>query len=264
MECNEVRRLADAFVTDQVSVEAAEVIVSHLERCPGCREEMDGVRRLRAATRAAFERAPDLHPRREFAQALAAHVRSAASESSARRWSRRGWLVAAATAVLGVAGSWGWREWSTARFSALLHAAAGDHRNCALKFALEEPPISLAEAARRFGGVHARLRTVMPAPAALAGGPIDVVDRHSCIFNGRRFSHLVLRYKGELVSVLVTAEAGRDIGTAVRSEPATDGLQVAAIGNGDSVFVVSSLGEPDVMAVGRAMAGPLARALSGA
>jgi hypothetical protein len=84
------------------------------------------------------------------------------------------------------------------------------------------------------------------------------------VFDGRRFSHLVLRYKGELVSVLVTEQAGRDIGTTVASEPTTDGLQVATIGNDDSAFVVSSLSEQDVLDVGRAMAQPLARALSGA
>jgi hypothetical protein len=261
MECWEVRRLADAFVTEQVSVETAEAIVAHLERCAACREDIDGLRRLRAATRAAFERARDLQPRPAFVEELASRVRSAAAAKGATRWSRRGWLAAAASVLLGVTAGWGWREWSTARLSALLTAAAGDHRNCALTFALEEPPIPLDEAARRFGGAYGRLRNVGPSPSALPGGPITVIDRHSCVFDGRRFSHLVLRYKGELVSVLVTEQVGRDIGTAVRSQPATDGLHVATIGNDHSVFVVSSLSEQDVLDVGRAIAPPLARAL---
>jgi hypothetical protein len=264
MECREIRRLADAFVTDQVSVETAEAVVAHLERCAACREEIDGLRRLRAATRSAFDGAPTLQPRPGFAEELASRTRSAAAETRPPRWNRRGWLAAAASALLGIAAGWGWREWSTARLPALLRAAAGDHRNCALKFALEEPPISLEEAARRFGVAHGRLRNVEPSPSALAGGTISVVDRHSCVFDGLRFSHLVLRYKGSLVSVLVTADAGRDIGTTVTGEPATEGLQVATIGNANSAFVVSSLSAEDVLEVGRAMAGPLARALSGA
>jgi anti-sigma factor RsiW len=264
MDCTQVRRLADAFVTEQVGVETAEAMVAHMERCPACREEIDGLRRLRSATRSAFEGARDLQPRREFVEELASHVRSAAAARSATRWSRRGWLAAAAGAVLGVAAGWGWREWSTASLFALLRAAAGDHRNCALTFALEEPPISLDEAVRRFGGAHGRLRNVEPSPSTLAGGPVSVVDRHSCVFDGRRFSHLVLRYKGELVSVLITDEAGRDIGTTVESQPVTDGLHVATIGDDNTAFVVSSLSEQDVLDVGRAIAPPLARALSGA
>jgi anti-sigma factor RsiW len=262
MDCREVRRLADAFVTDQVSVETAEGIVAHLERCDACREEIDGLRRLRAATRAAFERARDLQPRPAFVEELAARVRSQAAGRIATPWSRRGWLAAAACGVLGVAGGWGWREWSSARRSALLRAVAGDHRNCALTFALDEPPIPLEEAASRFGGPHGLLLKVEPSPPALAGGPLEVVNRHSCVFDGRRFSHLVLRYKGELVSVLVTEDAGGDAGTAVAARPTTDGLHVAAIGDDDSAFVVSTLDEQDVLDAGRAMAGPLARALS--
>jgi anti-sigma factor RsiW len=264
MECREIRRLADAFVTEQLSVETAEAIVAHLEQCPACRGEIDGVRRLRAAIRAGVERARHLQPRPEFAAELAARLRPAAATGGVPRWSRRSWLAAAAGAVLAAGAGWGWREWSAARFAQVLRAAVGDHRYCALTFALDEPPIRLDEAARRFGGVHGLLRNVEPSPSALAGGPISVLDRHSCVFAGRRFSHLVLRYKGELVSVLVTGEVGRDLDPTVSSQPGIEGLHVATIGDDDAVFVVSSLREEDVQDVGRAIAGPLARALTGA
>jgi hypothetical protein len=263
MDCREVRRLADAFVAEDVSVETAKAILAHLNRCSACREEIAGLRRLRAATGTAFVRARELQPRPEFVEGLAFRVRSAAAAGSATGWSRRGWLALAASAVVGIASGWGWREWSTARFSRLLHAAAGDHRNCALTFALEEQPISLDEAARRFGGLYGRLRSVAPSPESLAGEPITVVDRHSCVFADRRFAHIVLRYKGELVSVLLTEEAETGLSTTVTSAPATGGFRIATIGSDDSVFVVSLLGGDDVLQVARAMANPVAGALAG-
>ncbi len=107
------------------------------------------------------------------------------------RLRRRAWMAIAASLIVVVASAVGLREWSASTLEAPLHAAVGDHRFCALTFKLAERPIPLAEAAQRFGGVHALLAAVEPATTTLSGGPLRVLKRHSCVFEGRRFVHIV-------------------------------------------------------------------------
>ena len=97
MECREVRELADAFVSDQVLVETAQAIVTHLDRCAACQAEVEGLRRLRASVRSAYLGSTDLSPRPEFVAAMSARLRSEAdARASAPPW-RRTWLAIAAT-----------------------------------------------------------------------------------------------------------------------------------------------------------------------
>ena len=268
MECREVRLLAEEFVSEQLSVETMGGVAAHLERCPICRVEIQDLQRLRAATRTAFERASDLAVRPEFASALRERLQADAHHRHARM-PRRRWLAIAASGLLAVAAGWGWREWSSSGLSALLHAAVGDHRFCALTFKLAERPIPLQEAARRYGGVYRLLETVEPSSAVLSGGPLRIVERHSCVFDGRRFAHIVLRYRDEAVSMLITedmgAAEGADTDRSPSALPVTDGFHVASFrGPRHVVFIVSSLGTDDVQEVAQALAEPVSRALAGA
>ena len=265
MECREVRQLAEAFVSEQLLVETTQAIVAHLERCPACRAEIEGLRRLRAATRSAFERAAELSVHSEFATKLESRLRLEAARPPARLITRRGWLSLAAS--LAVAAAWGLREWSTSSVSALLHAVVGDHRYCALTFKLTEPPISLEDAARRYGEVYRAFETVEPSTTTLSGGPLRVLERHSCVFDERRFVHIVLGYKDEKISLLVSALPADGTGAvATLSElPSTDGFQIASFrGARHAVFLVSSLNDKDVQEVARAMMEPVSRALASA
>lgn len=79
MECREVRPLAEAFVSEQLLMETTQAVVAHLERCPVCRAEIDGLRRLRSATRSAIERSPHLAMRPLFRVALATRLQAEAT-----------------------------------------------------------------------------------------------------------------------------------------------------------------------------------------
>jgi Putative zinc-finger len=272
MECREVRQLAEAFVTEQLLVETAQAVVAHLDRCPACRAEVDGLRRLRAATRSAFEGSRELAASPEFAGALTARLQTEAIRQRAARAPRRLWLAMAAGVLLVVGAGFGW-QWSVSSLSALLHAAVGDHRFCALTFKLAEDPIPLADAAQLYGRVNELLDTVEPTTTTLSGGPLRILERHSCVFEGRRFAHIVLRYKDEMVSLLV-ADHSRpgealwgglsETDRSPSALPVTDGFHVASFrGERHVVFVVSSLADEDVQEVARAMVGPVARALGG-
>jgi len=186
---------------------------------------------------------------------------------------RRAWVAIAASLVIVVASAVALREWSASTLEALLHAAVGDHRFCALTFKLAEPPIPLAEAAQRFGGAHALLAAVEP-DTTLSGGPLRVMERHSCVFEGRRFVHIVLHYKDEPISLLVAADQNQfssllwSVGSPTVRPTAivvSEGFLVASFRSARRVvFVVSLLNDHDLQEVAGALAGPVSRALTGA
>jgi anti-sigma factor RsiW len=261
VNCRETRELADPFLSDQLLVETTHEIVRHLETCATCRDEFAARGALRAKLQAAIAASPGLAPRPDFAAELAARLRPAPSGSatlSRRAWLETWWAAAAAVIALLGGGLFARDAARKSRLATLAASAAGDHQNCAIRFNLAERPIPLDAAAKQYDPAYAALAT-LEAPGGLAGGPATVLDRHSCVFEGRRFGHVVYRYEDRVVSLLVTAESG-----AAGSTPALvrndSPLRVAAFDAGThDAFVVSDLSGQDVLAVARALASPLAR-----
>jgi hypothetical protein len=272
MDCREVRDLADAYVSEQVLVETARAIVAHLDRCPACHAEVDGLRRLRASVRSAYLASTDLSPSPAFDVALRSRLRSEGLRGKARAPWRRGWLALAATLVLVAGGGFGIRGLGVSGFTAILQAAVGDHRFCLVAFKLAERPIALEKAAELYGDpVDRSLDTVQAPSTQLSGGPVRIVERHSCVFGGRRFAHIVLRYKRDLISLVVTpderllrnlpgASVPRD--GSIVSLPPVEGYHVAAFrGPRHVVFAISGLDDHDLREVTRSMVGSVSRAL---
>lgn len=150
-----------------------------------------------------------------------------------------------------------WRE--------MTHAAAGDHQNCALKFNLKEKPISLAEAAEKYGKFNRNLEKAVSEPLresfpAGTFGAVKLLAAHSCVFNGRRFAHIVLRRRNETISVLVTeTDASNGANKEVISQT-NDKLQVAGFSTKNHlIFVVSDLPPEENLTVARIIADPIRR-----
>ena len=266
MDCREARSLADSYLSEQLLVETNHAIVAHLERCPSCRAEFDGLRRLRNATRTAVEGARHLQMRPEFGIELRARLR--ASATTAPRWNPlRHWLPIAAGLLL-VVGGVATAAWlSPDAAERLAHFAAGDHQNCALKFRLPEGPINLEAGGERFDPAFARLASVEPSTATLSGGAVRVAERHACVFEGQPFAHVVLIYKGVAVSVLV-AERGTGNPwwrrSTLRTLAVGGDFHMAEFDSADhAVFVVSTLPLADVQAIARTMMQPVANAIAG-
>ena len=229
-------------------------------------------RPLSVRVRDALERDRELQIRPEYRASLSERLQTEAAvvaTASAAPRARYSWLTIAAGIILvaGIgAGIQGWVV--SGRFAALARLAAGDHQNCAIKFALDEKPISLADAAIRHDPAFGRLQNVAPASSTLTGGPIRVLERHSCVFRGRPFAHIVMAYKDHVVSVLV-ADRGAAGGewwrvAAAQELPSAEGFQMASFQSADHmVFVVSSLPVVDVNEVTRAMLQPVSSALAG-
>lgn len=278
-ECRHARELADAYLSDQLLVETTHEIANHLDGCPACQAEFETRRRLRTALKTAFAGAPDLQPRPEFAAALRARLVAEVETPRAdapvalpeRRaaWRQWGAIAAGLVLVVGLGVTW----LSPSQLAALARLAVGDHENCALTFRLAEQPITLEQAARDYDAAFRSLQAVVPVTSALPGGSLEVVDRHSCVWEGVRFAHLVLRYKETIVSVVVASDATAmtswipwsRLEHTPRVASAVDGQQVASFrGARHTVFVVSSLPADDVQAVAQVMAAPVLQALAGA
>jgi hypothetical protein len=145
--------------------------------------------------------------------------------------------------------------------------AAGDHRDCAISFRLLETPIPLEEAGLKYDRAYLNLSGVVSARLTQLSGDMQVVESHSCVFNGRRFAHVVLRNRGRLISLLVTdlrhpADSGKGAKQAVSDREHAvmacsqfEGYQIACFETAShAIFVVSDMAEGENLAVARLLA----------
>jgi len=259
MQCRDARELLDSFIGEELLVETNHELLRHLATCPECNAELEGRRRIRSGLQRAFRRSVDLQVRPEFANELATRLRTSSRSPAREAWQARWFAIAASMLVIVGAGTYLLRT----RISEATRLAAGDHQNCAVKFALQEKPISLKEASERYDAAYAQLVTTPPDTVRTAAGVLRIADRHSCVFGGRRFGHVVFRMDDHLVSVLMTQDDV--VGTASKEDvrqlswlPRVNGLGMASLHTtGHVVYIVSDLQDSDFRVVAQALAQPV-------
>lgn len=298
MECRRFQDLADSYLAEELLVETNHDLIRHLESCPACREELAARRRLRTVLQTAFTGTDTLRPAVDFEARVRARLRQSIEPVHAprARWFGIGrrWALAASLAIAGaltlhtVGG--GWRAWPVDGWPPLNPTppagralqevapfAAGDHEECAVNNRQPER-LALDEAGRRYDPAYVGLVDVLQKSLPRTGGAgpqlVNVVEGHSCVFQGRRFGHVTMTRAGRLASVLVTnvfnaPKAGlprtpsRDSGRRVNVCTPQAGFRVACFrAPQHAVFVVSDLGEQDNLALARSMAPALQRHLS--
>lgn len=270
----------DSYMGDELLVETNHEVLAHLESCPDCRAKIAERRELSGHLKRAIRSYDEAQISSVFAAKLRRELKEAALEPSL--WQRtiatifRPAVVASFAAItllvvasalwfgafgrLPLGGNISVAEAIRVSFNELASIAAGDHENCAVKFNLKEIPITLDEAAAKFGLFNKDLdKAVISAIAAentnnaLSGS--EFIESHSCLYEGRRFAHIVVKKNGEIVSMLVT---DTDL-------PLTDGEIIAATGTNASraagfvvghhaVFVVSKLTEAENVALAGSLA----------
>jgi anti-sigma factor RsiW len=266
MDCRDVRKLADSYVGEELLTETNHAILAHVASCPACRADIEARRELRRALRVAFARAPGLQPRPEFLDQLSRLPGASAPPARGRSAAIARWTaIAAAVALVCAAGVWSLR--ARAPIDALLRAAVGDHRNCALHFTLSERPTSLHDAARQDDAAFGVFEQVPPARISTSGGVATVLERHSCVYQDRRFAHVVLRYRGTPISLVAARDArvGPGIGHAGYAIAASrvDGMTVISFGaGGHSVFLIGDLPAADLSALADVLSGDVVGALA--
>ncbi len=261
MQCRDARELLDSFIGEELLVETNHDLLRHLATCPECSAELEGRRRIRSGLKQAFIRSADLHMRPEFVAELTTRLHTSAHPAPRRSWPARWVAIAASLIVIAGAGTYVFR----AHLSDVTRLAAGDHQNCAVRFALPQAPISLEEAAARFDAAYARLETTPPDSVRSGAGTLRVADRHSCVFGGRRFGHVVFRLDDHLVSLLMTtddraATSSANDRTPLSWLPRMNGFAMASMRTpGHVVYIVSDLQDADFRKVAEALADPVAR-----
>jgi hypothetical protein len=268
MNCRDVREIADSFLCEELLTETNHEILRHLDTCPPCRTELDARRRLRGALREAFCRAPELQSSAEFSSRLRDQLRDVSARSARSGFLSRRWLALAAGIVLAVSvtGVVLMRR-SAVAAEAMARDAIGDHQNCALKYRLARMPVPLEDASRQFDSAYRLLLSTPPDDISTPGGPVRVIERHSCEYGARRFGHVIMEYRGRVVSLLMTTNDG---GTGRVGEDAIprlighpmNGLSVVSVdGTHHAVLLVSDLESAELTQLSKAVSVPLTRRL---
>ena len=266
MTCRDLRRVADSYLSRHTTAEMNHDILRHVDICPACGTDLDGRRRIRVAVRIAFDDASDLEPPPAFSARLRDHLRAEAEPDRTRVISRRSWLGLAAGLVVAI-GLTGRLivDRSNASTDALAQDAIGDHQNCALKFRMVRMPVPLPEAAARFDKSYRLLIDAPPAEMSTPGGHVRVIDRHACAFDARRFGHVVMEYRGHVLSLLMTegsARAGAAAAIPHAIGRSTNGLSVVSVNAPDHVILlVGDLERAELTQLSTILAKPLAQRL---
>lgn len=279
MHCREFRELADSYLGNELIVETNHELLLHLEQCVVCRNELAARRELRSRLRQAFANAPENQMPDGFAHRLEHVLREQAGMGSAghirTQW-KRAWIGLAAGIL--IASMFGLVFWQlrvknpaseavqnknqspvaepNSNAVELAVSAATVHRDCAIEFRLAERPISLTAAARNHDAVYRELDGVVRAQVARLPVETELVEAHSCILLGRRFAHLVLRQRGQVISVLVTDRQHEDgnVSREVIECSQFDGYHISCFQTAKhAVFVVSSLSEGENLALARSL-----------
>lgn len=260
----------DSYIGDELLVETNHDVLRHLEDCRACRDELAARRSLRENLRRIVKTSSVSQINPIFANRVTLQLRDKALHpglferiSGGRAEFGKGMTAAALACVilLAVGGilftSRVAKDSEAAKLANAMRIswlemtaqAVGDHDNCAVAFHLAEIPVSLDQAAVSYGPFNKDLdKTVSGALNAVKMGvnpdDIEFLEAHSCLYEGRRFAHIVFKQHGSVVSVLVTdtdLPAGDDsIQTARFDGP----MNAAGFHLGHhAVFIVSELPE---------------------
>lgn len=225
------------------------------------------VAEVKRALREAFSRAPELAPRAEFSDRLRSRLLEAAvRDGRPPRVIQRRWFALAAGVVLAAAlGGAAFLNRSAMSADALVLDAIGDHQKCGLKLREVGAPVPLEDAAQQIDSAFRLLLDAPPDDTQLPSGSAHVVERHACAYNGRPFGHVVLRYDGRTVSLLMTADEGMTNALGTDETPhligrSANGLSVVAVTRSrHAILLVSDLGSAELTELSRAVSVPLAR-----
>lgn len=273
MQCTEFREISEAYLNDELLVETCLQVFAHLETCNKCRTDLGARHDLRQAIRAAVMSSHEFQIDPAFAGRLGATLKeSALRESSWRGILFGNKLLIPALGVLLLAITLGAlllvrpnRSTDVAsvpnspssifgELEEVSAKAAGNHDYCALeKLSLWER-LSTQDFPEK--AVYAE-KVARPLRANFAES-IELLHAHDCIFEGKEFTHVVLRDRGHIVSVFfdkqkIDTTDGTNFGSTILSN-LEKGRQVASFRSRDrAVFVVSDLPEVQNVSIARTL-----------
>ncbi|NOT46289.1 MAG: hypothetical protein HOP17_00870 [Acidobacteria bacterium] len=251
MNCREFEEIADSYLSGELLVETNHELLRHLEACADCRTDLAERRELRSRLQTAVKQSAVIDP--AFAARLRSEIREQAGSSV--RWSFvpalgfAGVVIAAliGSAVYFQSGIFGPTQPARAGLEeilrqnglmAALHDALGNHKYCGVKFG-KDPAVQVVN-----DNEYAALKENF-------SGNLEFVEKHNCLFNGKKYSHTILRDGDKLISILKTDSALPDDPNKIVSLP-VEQLQIAEFESDKrSVFVISDLSETENLQIAR-------------
>jgi len=188
-DCRPARELLDSFLSGELTVETNHAVLRHLETCPACRAEAERRRTTRTLLSEVVKaEAPDVS-----VEALRARI-IGAIDADQRRGSRimRYWPIAAALIVAVGLALWSSRPVDAAAYE----NSVENHVLCALTL----PAAAKYDAER----IQRRLMAPFNGLADTLGrryGDYELIDAHTCPYNGREYAHVIYRRGEEVVSL---------------------------------------------------------------
>ncbi|MCI0388042.1 MAG: zf-HC2 domain-containing protein [Acidobacteria bacterium] len=211
--CERYRKHLDAYLSNELTVETNLDVLTHLERCPRCTEELETKQRVKNALKRAMDRQEPAPV--DLQQKILKEIRP---QSRPNYW----WLAVAATIVLSV-GAFGVLRWINTRHASngfiklggnelisnnnaeMLNIGVGDHIHCALHRDFSAGPRSFERMSHDLGPEYIGL---IPSVKERVPQDYTLMVGHRCDFKGRNFVHLILTNQKTILSVILTKKNG--------------------------------------------------------
>jgi len=271
MQCREFKEISEAYLSDELLVETNLQVFGHLENCPKCRADFAVRRELRAKIRGTVKNSPEFQIDPVFANRLSANLKEAALSES--RWHKI--LFAPKFLIPGMASllfavTLGYVfltvpnsqvEFAQQSQNNVIKGlteislkAAGNHEDCAL----EKLQMWEAMSSRDYAEKAVYTEKVVKSLRANFSENIEMLHAHDCIFEGKLFTHVILRKDGHIVSVFfdksdVMPEAGDSTMASIICEK-EKGFQIASFQKDkQAIFVISDLSETENLSIARTL-----------
>lgn len=269
MQCREFSEISESYLSDELLVETNIQVFRHLENCPKCRQEFGAKRGLRQKAKHAVRNADEFQINPIFANRLRANLKETALKQNSwnKSWFAPKFLIPVMATLL-IAFTLGFiflnstnkngnivylPESITKGLTQLSLIAAGNHKDCALEKLQQWEAMSKLDYQEK---AHFSEKVEKPLRAKFSGN-IEMLHAHDCIYEGKEFTHVILRKDGHIMSVFVDKSdsmPASDSTTAQIMSEKENGLQVASfLKNNRAIFVISDLSEAENLSAARTL-----------
>ena len=272
MQCREFVEVSESYLNDELMVETNHQINHHLEHCPDCRADFASRRILRKRVNSAGRNAADFKINPVFNNKLEDRLMEEALRSNfwEKLWLSPKLLIPAMAAVILAFGfgifylnSGGVNGIAvdnslTIGLAELAHFATGQHKDCALEKLGMWEDMSKSDYPQK----TAYTEKILTPLKAKYSDKVEMLSIHDCEYQGKQFTHVVIRNGSNIVSVFFdkpdVLSTPRDSRVSPIMSGVEDGLQVASfVINTQAIFVVSDLPETENLNVARTLSSSL-------
>ncbi len=262
MNCQDFRELSDSYLSDELLVETNHELIHHLENCPACRQVLSVRREFRGKLRQTMKNSAEFQPNFAFETRLRANLKEESMRE--KSWFNLKFLVTAMASLL-IVFSIGYgilyvnkssesNRLAKIAWQEINRDAIGDHKHCALDKleGFKQTAKNVTPEKTQFSEKY------MKSLQANFSSKVEILESHNCEFNGRMFTHTVLKDGIHIVSVILTeSKNGSDAKIISKDSIASDkeeGFQIASFKNDNrAIFVISDLPETENLSVARAI-----------